>query len=73
MAQYTGKQSVLDASLGEFVNIGFSLIEVDDHTLELYFKDKLIATYNSTKVPMDTIQQGCQNFVNNVMRNLQNG
>lgn len=73
MAQYTGKQSVLDASLGDFKNIGFSLVEADDHTLELYFKDKLIAVYNSTQVPIETIRQGCQNFVNNVMRNLQNG
>lgn len=35
MVNYTGKQSLLDAALGEFKDFGFSLIEPDDHVAEL--------------------------------------
>jgi len=46
MAKYTGKQSVLDEVLGDFKDYGFSLVEIDDHLLELWFKDKRIAVYS---------------------------
>ena len=63
MATYTNKQSVLDETLGEFKNYGFSLVEPDDHVLELWFKDKRIAVYNQTVVTFDVIRKGCRNFL----------
>ena len=45
---YTGKQSILNAALGEYADYGFSLVAPDDHTTELYFKviKDLIASHN---------------------------
>ncbi len=63
MANYTGKQSVLDEALGEFKDYGFSLVEPDDHVTELYFKDKKIATYNQTKLTELILHEGCRNFL----------
>jgi len=71
MRTYVGKQSVLDEALGEFKDFGFSLVEPDDHLLELWFKDKRIAVYNQTawtdKRPMiEIIREGCKNFLVNI-------
>lgn len=68
MAIYTGKQSVLDAGLGEFKDYGFRLVEPDDHVLELYFKEKLIARFWQTKVTIDIIREGCKNYLVNINR-----
>ena len=71
MANYTGKQSVLDEALGEFKDYGFRLVEPDDHVLELWFKDKRIAVYNQTKATFDIIREGCKNFlINKLAHNL---
>lgn len=66
MATYTGKQSVLDEALGEFKDYGFKLVEPDDHVLELWFKDKQIATYNQTKATIEIIQEGCKNYLKSI-------
>lgn len=70
MAKYTGKQSVLDETLGEYRNQGFSLIESDDHFLELYFKDKRIAIYHQAKATIEIIREGCKNFLDSILRSL---
>jgi len=66
MAEYKGYQSIRDAALGEYADLGFSLIEPDDHVAELYFKDKKIATYNLTKLTILVLHEGCRNFLNNL-------
>lgn len=63
MATYTGKQGGLDEAIGEFKDYGFKLIEPDDHTLELWFKDKCIAHYNQHLATRDSIRQSCHNFL----------
>jgi len=65
MATYTGKQSVLDEALGIYGELGFQLVEPDDHLLELWFKDKRIAVYNQTKTTIPIIREGCKNFLAN--------
>lgn len=70
MRQYTGKQSVLDEALGEFKDYGFSLVEPDDHLLELWFKGKRIAVYNQTKATFDIIKKGCKNYLENITRSM---
>ena len=66
MAQYTGKQSILNEALGEYADYGFSLEEPDDHVLELWFKDKRVAVYYQTTATFDIIKQGCRNFLVNI-------
>ena len=63
MATFTGKQSIIEAALGEFKDYGFSLQEVGDHFTELYFKDKLIATYNQDSLTISLLHEGCRNFL----------
>jgi len=65
MATYTGKQSVLNETLGIYGELGFELIEPDDHLLELWFKDKRIAVYNQTQATIPIIREGCKNFLAN--------
>jgi len=69
MAIYTGKQSVLNEALGIYSEIGFQLIEPDDHLLELWFKDKRIVVYNQTKATFEIIRKDCKNFLGNELVN----
>ena len=66
MAIYTGEQSVLNEGLGEYKDYGFKLIKVSDQILELYFKDKKIATYNRPLATITIIREGCKNFLRNL-------
>lgn len=70
MAIYKNKQSVLDEALGEYADCSFSLVEPDDHLLELWFKDHRIAVYNQTKVTYEIIQEGCKNYLASILRGL---
>jgi len=70
MAQYTGKQSVLNEALGEYADKGFSLVEPDTHLLELYFKDHRIAVYNQTRATVEVIREGCRNYLDSLARSL---
>lgn len=69
MAEYTGRQSILDAALGTYKDYGFSLSEKDDHTLTLAFKGKDIAHYNQTKVSIPLLHEGCKNYLASFVRN----
>lgn len=69
MATYTGKQSVLNEALRMYGELGFKLVEQDDHLLELWFKDKRIAVYNQTKATIPIIREGCKNFLANLQVN----
>lgn len=68
MAMHTDRQNMLDEALGEFKDYGFRLEEPDDHILELYFKDELIARYNQTKATPEIIHEGCKNYLINILR-----
>lgn len=49
--------------LGEHNDYGFTIVEPDDHITQLYFKDKLIATYNQAKVTPEIIREECHNYI----------
>lgn len=66
MTTYTGRQSVSEAALGKFKDYGFSLVEPDDHLLELYFKEKRIAVYYQGSVTIKVIRDNCQNFLKSI-------
>ncbi len=68
MAQYTGKQSILDQALGEYAQYGFKLVEPDDHFTDLYFKDKRIARFNQTKVTFEIIRNNCKTYLINILK-----
>ena len=67
MPTYTDKQSILDASLGDYVGFGFRLEEPDDHITELYFKDKCIARYNQDKLTIPVLHEGCANYLKSII------
>jgi len=71
MPTYTGKQSILDEALGKHANCGFTLVEPDDHVVELYFKGKKIATYNQSKLTIPILREGCRNFLTNLINSLE--
>jgi len=73
MSYYTGKQSVNASALGEFISLGFSLYEPDDHFAELYFKDKKIATYCQATLTIAQLHEDCGNFLKSLLREGQNG
>lgn len=62
--RYTGFQAILNAGLGEYAAQGFSLKEIADDAVELYFKDKKIATYNQN-LTIPLLHEGCRNFLKN--------
>jgi len=68
MRKYNGRRSILDETLGEYKDYGFSLVEPDSLFTELYFKDKRVAIYNQDKVTFDTIREGCRNYMTALSR-----
>jgi len=63
---YTGKQSLLDAALGDYADYGFSLTEPDSHVTELYFKDKKIASFNQTRLTIPVLLEECRIFLQSI-------
>jgi len=47
-----------------------TLVEPDDHVIELYFKDKKIATYNQSKLTIPILHEGCGNYLKSIMGEL---
>jgi len=68
MAQYKGKQSVMDEALGEYKDKGYRLEEAENHTYTLYFKDKWIWKDIPREVTFEAIQEGCKTHAANTMR-----
>lgn len=53
--------------LGGFTEDGFSIEELGDHIIALYFKDKQIAIYNQLRVTPEILQGECQRFIDNLL------
>ena len=70
MAIYNNRQSVLDEALGEYANLGFRLVKNENDDLELYFKDKLIATYFQQRATIEIIREGCRNYLKSILGNI---
>ena len=62
MAVYTGGQSIVDAALGRYRSLGFSLVEKADHGLALQYKGVELDCYNQLTVTVETIQRQCRMF-----------
>ena len=63
MSQYTNFQSILNAALGEYQSKGFRLMEIDDHTLMLYFYDDVVGTLSQGGSTIPAIREACQEYL----------
>jgi len=50
------------AILGDYADLGFSLKELGDHFLELYFKEDKIADFNQACASPELIRLICQSY-----------
>ena len=66
MAQYTGLQSLLNASLGEYHAKGFRLVEPDDHTLVLFYQDEQVAVFNAQAALIPAIHRAYAQWLEKV-------
>jgi len=55
-------QDVLDATLGKYRELGFTLTEPDDHTVELWCKDELLDRFTYF-VPVLAIRNRCDEYL----------
>ena len=62
-AEYINFQSVLNNTLGDYIQLGFSLTEPDDHLLELCFKGEPVGWFNQNTATIDNIRDFCQKFI----------
>ena len=56
---YTGRQSVLNETLGEYQGKGFRLMEYGDHVLLLYYQDRRIAVFSQEGATVLEIRRAC--------------
>jgi len=70
MIRYKGQESVLEAVLGDYADMGFKLIEDDDHVVEIYFKEKRISRlYQTAKnLTVEVIRRICQQHLDGMNR-----
>ncbi len=65
--QRQGMRSILDASLGDFTNFGFSLKEEDDHLLHLFCNGERIATFSQSGATIPAIHNQCVQHLRSVV------
>lgn len=63
MAIYQGYQSVLNVALGAYQGKGFRLLEPDDHILELYYEDSLVARFLQSRATILMIRRTCEDYL----------
>jgi len=60
MSRYINFQSILNAALGEYQSKGFRLIECDDHTLKLYYRDEWVGVLSQSGATIPVIHEACR-------------
>ena len=58
----------LDAALGEYAELGFTFKKSGYNTVDLYFKDKKLATYNADLTTIEVVREGCKNYMASLAR-----
>lgn len=56
-------ETVLAACLGDYTHLGFTLSEIDDHTLELRFMGKHVGYFVSTGATEAGVKEACQVYL----------
>ena len=62
--------TILDSTLWEYASLGFRLERLGTNILELYFKDKLITSYNQDTVTVEIIHRDCKRFISRTARGI---
>jgi len=58
--------TIWDEAIKDYQDYGFNINMPDDFLLELYFKDKRIATFYRDKITPDILREGCKTYFNNI-------
>jgi len=59
--------TIWDEAIEDYKGYGFNINIPDDLLLELYFKDKLIATFYRGQITPDILTSGCKNYLKSIM------
>jgi len=59
--------TIWDNTIEDYKDYGFNINTPDDFLLELYFKDKLIATFYRDQITPDILTKGCKNYLKSIM------
>ena len=60
-------KTIWDEVIEDYKDYGFNINMPDDFLLELYFKDKLIATFYQDKITPKILIDGCENYLKSIM------
>ncbi len=52
--------------IGDYQEFGFSIEYPDAFLMQLYFKDKKIATFYRDKVTPEILREGCKNYLKSI-------
>jgi len=61
-------RTIWDDAISDYQDYGFRIELLEDFLLELYFKDKKIATFYRDKVTPDVLKEGCKNYLMSISR-----
>ncbi len=61
-------KTIWDDAIEEYTDYGFRIEFPEDDLLELYFKDKKIATFYRDKVTPEVLREGCKNYLKSISR-----
>ncbi len=61
-------KTIWDEAISDYQDYGFNINIPDDFLLELYFKDKKIATFYRDKVTPEVLREGCKNYLASISR-----
>jgi len=59
-------KTIWDDVISDYQDYGFRIELPEDFLLELYFKDKKIATFYRDKVTPEILREGCKNYLESI-------
>ena len=59
-------KTIWDDVISDYQDYGFRIEFPEDDLLELYFKDKRIATFYRDKVTPEVLLEGCKNYLKSI-------
>jgi len=60
--------TIWDEAIKDYQDYGFRIEYPEEFLLELYFKDKKIATFYRDQITPDILTNGCKNYLKSIMR-----
>jgi len=59
-------KTIWDDVISEYQDYGFRIESPEEFLLELFFKDKKIATFYQDKVTPEVLREGCKNYLKSI-------